>query len=52
MVKPFVKPILNVQLDRIASQSRIIFAVNLDGFSVNDSLGEGVTSKNADTQVC
>ena len=52
MVKSFLKAIINVQLDRIASKSSIIFAVNLDGFSVNDSLGEGVTSKNADTQVC
>ena len=24
----------------------------INGFSVNDSLGEGVTSKDADTQVC
>ena len=53
MVKSFLKPIINVQLDQIASKSSIIFAVNLDGFSVNDSLGGGVTSKNAaDTQVC
>ena len=52
MVKSFLKPIINPQLDRIASKSGIIFAVNLNGFSVNDSLGEGVTSENADIQVC
>lgn len=43
------QPVINTQLDRIASKSSIIFAVNLNGFSVNDSLGEGVTSNNADT---
>ena len=52
MVKSFLKPIINAQLDRRTSKSSIIFAVNLNGFSVNDSLGEGVTAKNADTQVC
>ena len=52
IVKSFLKPTINAQLDRIASKSSIIFAVNLNSFSVNDSHGEGVTSKNANTQVC